>query len=107
MRKLVLVIGLCIGLSAAGNFLVNHNFEEALSVGWQSYLTSATYDSVMRGTGYEPDPDYEAYLTKSFGGYAKLWQAIDIMTVDSFSFSIKAKLPNLSFAFLFILKTNQ
>lgn len=92
MRRLTLVIGLCMGLAAAGNFLTNGNFEDDLSVGWQSYLSSTIYDTVMRGTDYEPDPDYEAYLFKSYGGYAELWQTIDITTVDSFAFSMKTKL---------------
>jgi hypothetical protein len=83
------VLGL--GLATAGNFLSNPGFEEDLAVGWQSYIVS-TSDTIKRGTGYEPDPDYEAYVYKYSGGYTKLWQTLDISSVDSFSFSIKAKL---------------
>lgn len=91
MRKIAILIALGLGLATAGNFLSNPGFEEDLAIGWQSYVPTL-YDTITRGTGYEPDPDYEAYVYKYSGGYTKLWQTIDINSVDSFSFSIKAKL---------------
>jgi len=95
MRKLVLALFfVAISISTAGNFLVNGNFEQALTVGWTSYMADPTYgyDSIIRGTGYENDPDNEAYTLSTFGYVTRLYQTVDIPSTDNFTFAIKARI---------------
>jgi hypothetical protein len=71
--------------------MVNGDFEQALTVGW----TQAMYGggtTIIRGTTYDPDPDYEAYVYKATGttGYAQLLQIANIPTCNTdLSFSAK------------------
>ncbi len=98
MRKYLLVtLILPAALVFAGNFLTNGNFENDLSVGWTSYMAGATYgyDTIVRGTGYEPDADYEVYTLSTFGYVTRLYQTVDITTTSDFNFSIKAKVIGL------------
>jgi len=76
---LVLFIGVCL----ASNFVVNGNFELPLTNGWTQYISNG-YGGITRGTGYHPDPDYEAYVYRQGsgglgGGYERLYQTIDIV----------------------------
>ena len=75
----VLFIGVCL----ASNFVVNGNFELPLTNGWTQYISNG-YGGITRGTGYHPDPDYEAYVYRQGsgglgGGYERLYQTIDIV----------------------------
>ncbi len=95
MRKYLLVtLILPAVLVFAGNFLTNGNFENDLSVGWTSYMADPTYgyDTIARGTGYEPDADYEVYTLSTFGYLTQLYQTVDIPSTDNFTFSIKSKI---------------
>lgn len=95
MRKLVLILFFAlVSLASAGNFLVNGNFEQALTVGWTSYMGDPTYgyDTISRGTTYENDPDYEAFTLSTFGYVTRLYQTVDIPSTDNFTFAIKAKI---------------
>jgi hypothetical protein len=66
----------------AGNFVVNGDFEDPLSTGWSQRI-NGTNGTITRGTGYDPDPDYEAYVRKvSPSGNAELYQIFDVQTMD-------------------------
>jgi len=85
-----LILFVLASICSASVLLTNGDFEQPLSNGWQ--LTEGGYYSVVgRATTYDPDPDYEACATDSFGSYAKLWQTVDIPTTD-LQFSVNAKL---------------
>lgn len=95
MRKLVFALFfIAISIGTAGNFLVNSNFEQDLSIGWTSYMGDPTYgyDTIIRGTGYEPDGDYEVYTLSQLGYVTRLYQTVDIPSTDNFTFAIKAKI---------------
>lgn len=91
MKKYVIIALVFVGLIFADNLLINGDFELDLTTGW----TKSSYggnDTITRGTIYEPDPDYEAYVFKGYGsGYALLSQTIDAPSTD-LDFSIKAKI---------------
>ncbi|MCX7995454.1 MAG: hypothetical protein N3A65_06770 [candidate division WOR-3 bacterium] len=90
--RLFITTFLMVGLMSAGNWLINGDFEEALSTGWTS-TQSGSYIFIDRATTYETDPDYEVRVEKGAGnGYARLSQTIDITTPSEFTFSAKAKL---------------
>jgi len=95
MRKLVFMLFVAaISIGTAGNFLVNGNFEQDLTVGWTSYMADPTYgyDTIVRGTGFDPDADYEAYTLSTFGYVTRLTQTVDIPSTDNFTFAIKTKI---------------
>jgi hypothetical protein len=80
-----------VSLCTASNYVINGDFEQALTTGW----TQTTYGSgayIGRSTTYHPDADYEVYVYKPDGsGYARLYQVVDIPTVN-LDFSVSAKL---------------
>ena len=88
-----LILMVIIGLCSASNFITNGDFETVLTEGWmqQQY---GYYITITRGTRYEPDPDYEVFLSKGTGtGYAMLYQIAEIPTLNldiSFSARLKA-----------------
>jgi hypothetical protein len=91
MKKLALVLALVTGLGMASTLLTNGDFEKDLTDGWQIFQYS-TFDTINRGTGYDPDPDYELYVLRNYGnGYCKVWQTVDIPTTD-LAFSVQTKL---------------
>ena len=88
MHKYVILFVL-VSLSSASVLLINGDFELPLTNGWQQ-IEGGSYSVVDRATTYDPDPDYEACATDSFGAYAKCWQTVDIPTTD-LEFSVYAK----------------
>jgi hypothetical protein len=73
--------------------LTNGNFEQDLTAGWTK-VSAWAYDSISRGTSYEPDADYEVLVLKDSiycGGMTKLYQTVDIPTTN-LAFSVKAKI---------------
>jgi hypothetical protein len=92
-KEAIILFFLAAGLASAGNFLVNGAFEQDLSVGWTSYMADPTYgyDSIIRGTGYDPDADYEVFTMSTFSYLTKLSQIVDIPSTANFTFAIKAK----------------
>lgn len=86
-----LTVFLIIGICSAGTFLANGDFEQDLTVGWFEKLNGLNI-TINRGTGYDQDPDYEAYVYKGTGGgYAKLYQVATVPITD-LEFSANAKL---------------
>jgi hypothetical protein len=79
-----------IGLASASTLLTNGDFEQEFSVGWQN-SAPGYYDSLIRGSTYQPDPDMEAYMFHAYGGYFKLSQTVDIPATD-LQFSIDASM---------------
>jgi hypothetical protein len=80
----------CSVLLFAGEYVVNGEFEEPLTTGWTQKTQGSNY-TITRGTGYDPDPDYEAYVYKGTpDGYAELYQIFGIFTTDmEFSANLK------------------
>jgi hypothetical protein len=70
--------------------VVNGEFEDPLSTGWSQKMSGSNI-TITRGTGYDNDPDYEAYVKKgSYSGHAELYQIFDIMTTEmEFSANLK------------------
>jgi hypothetical protein len=63
MRKLVLIPVLLLAAVAFGQeLLTNGDFEQDLTVGWTHIDSGSGTHEVARDVGYEPDPDYEAYV---------------------------------------------
>lgn len=86
-----LILVLLIGICGATNYITNGDFEQEFTNGWlQSIYGTAV--TITRGTGYDPDPDYEAYLYKGTGtsGHAMLYQTVDIPTIH-IDFSVQLK----------------
>lgn len=91
MKKCLVITLVFAGFIFADNMLVNGDFELDLTTGWVESSAGA-YDTITRGTMYEPDPDYEAYVFKGYGsGFARLAQVINAPSTD-LDFSIKAKI---------------
>ncbi len=84
-----------VSLAVAANYVVNGDFEQALTTGWTEYSPSS-YGYFTRGTTYDPDPDYEAYgyryaTAGQGGGYDKLYQTFDL-PITNLDFSANVKL---------------
>jgi hypothetical protein len=63
MRKFVLIPVLLLAAVAFGQeLLVNGDFEQDLAVGWTRIDSGTVTHDAARDAGYEPDPDYEAYV---------------------------------------------
>jgi hypothetical protein len=89
LRYLTLL--LFIAFSSASVLVVNGDFEEALSEGWTEISSGAGVMQILRGTAYDPDPDYEVYLHKGDGtGYCEVTQLAYIPHSD-LEFSVNAK----------------
>jgi hypothetical protein len=82
MMRWLIVILVTINLALATDLMVNGNFEQDLSVGWQeSYLGSGYV--INRTTTLQPDPDYEVEVFKNnSNGYVVLQQTVDIPGTD-------------------------
>ncbi len=90
--RIFLATIIAIGFASAGNWLINGDFEQDLSMGWTT-TQGGSYIYIDRATTYETDPDYELRAEKGAGsGFANVSQTIDITTPSEFNFSIKAKL---------------
>ncbi len=93
MRKVLLLLPLALIIGFSQGLITNGTFEQDLSVGWTSYMADPTYgyDTIIRGTDYEPDVDYEAYTLSTFGYVTRLYQTVDIPSTNC-AFSTKAKI---------------
>jgi hypothetical protein len=80
MRKLVLISVLLLAAFAFGQeLLVNGDFEQDLAVGWTRIDSGTVTHEVARDVGYEPDPDYEAYVyTYDNPGSTILIQTVEV-----------------------------
>jgi hypothetical protein len=82
---------LLITFGNASVLVVNGDFEDPLSEGWTEIMAGAGVMQITRGTGYDPDPDYELYSYKGDGtGYTELSQIMYIPHTD-LEFSVNAK----------------
>jgi len=80
-----------VAFGSASVLVVNGDFEQPFTEGWSETTSGAGVMEIMRGTGYDPDPDYEAYLHKGDGtGYTEIRQIAYIPTTD-LEFSVNAK----------------
>lgn len=82
---------LLVAFGTASVLIVNGDFEQPLAEGWSETMSGAGVMEITRGTGYNPDPDYEVYVHKGDGtGYTELRQLAHIPTTD-LEFSVNAK----------------
>ncbi len=93
MRKVLLLLPLALVAVFSQGLITNGTFEQDLSVGWISYMADPTYgyDTIIRGTEYEPDADYEVYTLSQFGYVTRLYQTVNIPSTNC-AFSAKAKI---------------
>ncbi len=81
--RLLLLIPILFGLVLGQNLLENGDFEQPLSVGWTQTQGGVGTHTIDRGTGHQPDPDYEAYVKQYDGeGWTKLSQVVDVAGPD-------------------------
>ncbi len=77
--RLLILLPLLFGFTAAQNLLVNGDFEQELSVGWTAGKDGNGTHTIERQTTPQPDPDYEAYLKQESGeGWVRLRQVVDV-----------------------------
>lgn len=77
--KWLLTIALIIGCAAGQELLVNGDFEQELTVGWTYTDSGAGTHQALRGTEYQPDPDYESWVYQYDNpGWTKLSQRVDV-----------------------------
>lgn len=95
MRLVLLTVAcaclIAIPLAASAlDIVVNGDFEAELTEGWEQ-STAGDGATILRGTSYDPDPDYEVYLRKITGtGHAKISQGVSIpSTAVEFSANLK------------------
>jgi hypothetical protein len=91
MKKYLIVMLMLVSIVFADNLLVNGDFEQTLSVGWQQTTLGIPF-IIDRATHYDGDPDYEALVLKSSSnGFASLHQIVALLSTDII-FSCNAKL---------------
>jgi len=80
MRRYVLLLPLVILATSFGQeLLVNGDFEQPLDVGWAQDTGGYGYRTVVRDTGYQPDPDFEVCDSQYSGsGWTRLSQTVDV-----------------------------
>jgi hypothetical protein len=72
--------------------LVNGNFEQELSVGWNQFIEyQYSSDTIDRAVNLDSDTDYEARIKKHDASCAKLDQTVNI-TSTNMQFSVRANL---------------
>ncbi|MEO0079226.1 MAG: hypothetical protein ABIK44_00915 [candidate division WOR-3 bacterium] len=77
--KFLLIPTLALSLSLGQELLVNGDFEQELSVGWTYTDSGSGTHLAQRGTEYQPDPDYEAYVYQYDNpGWTRLSQRVDV-----------------------------
>ncbi|MEO0078683.1 MAG: hypothetical protein ABIK86_06780, partial [candidate division WOR-3 bacterium] len=83
MFRLLSVMLLVFGPALGQNMITNGDFEQDLSVGWTQNPVGAGTHTFDRGTGYHPDPDYEAYLQQYSGaGSTALDQMVSVTNLN-------------------------
>ncbi len=88
---ILVLLWLCVPVARADNLVINPGFESAFLPDWVQSSNGYSY-TIERGTGFEPDPDYEAHVIKNTGtGWARLSQTVWIPETQV-EFSVRAKL---------------
>ncbi|MBN2362915.1 hypothetical protein JXL83_02160 [candidate division WOR-3 bacterium] len=84
-----ILFSLLIGSNSA-HYMINGNFEQDLSLGWEQFI-NAWGAEIIRGTNFDPDPDFEVKVIKpTGGGHVILGQIAFVPTTDIvFSADIK------------------
>jgi len=97
MRKIMvmaLYAGVCCTIAFGAELLINGNFEEPYTVGWDSLLGKYQHSFEWK-TSCDPDVDYEIYhinYAEGFSASAYLYQNVDVtkFKLDNITFSAKA-----------------
>ena len=87
MQRILLVSALfsmLAGPGAAGEFLVNGDFEQALDVGWTDTVENEAglFAFERADTFGQPTPGFAAKVHKELARYASLRQTVDVPNVD-------------------------
>ncbi len=78
-KKCLIFIPLAVSLVFGQELLINGNFEQELPVGWTYTDSGYGTHRALRGTEYQPDPDYEAWVYQYDNpGWTKLSQIVDV-----------------------------
>ncbi len=78
-KLLILFLPIVLGISAGQELLTNGDFEQELSVGWSYADSGYGTHQALRGTGYDPDPDYEAWVYQYDNpGWTRLSQTVNV-----------------------------
>jgi hypothetical protein len=77
-RCLLCLLGLAIGLAVGQELVQNGGFEDSLDCWTIEYLSPYGTWEVSAGPGHHPDPDYECYVSKDYGTYARARQTVDV-----------------------------
>ena len=98
MQKILLVSAFILALAgpaAAGELLVNGDFEQPLDVGWidTAKVEVGTFLFERADTFGQPTPGYAAKAYKMLARYASLYQTVDVADVDlTLSFDARLKI---------------
>jgi len=81
--RVLLCLVLALGLAVAQNTVVNGDFEQELTVGWNQEQSGSGTVTFGRDVSYHPDPDYEAMGYLYAGpGWLALRQVVDVTTLS-------------------------
>ena len=80
MRKLIIFLfSAFLPFVFAQELLINGDFEQELTVGWNQLINGSGTHFMNRDVSYQPDPDYEAYAYQwDNPGWARLSQIVDV-----------------------------
>jgi hypothetical protein len=98
VQKILLVSALFLmlaGPAAAGELLVNGDFEQPLDVGWSetTKVEVGTFSFERSDTFAQPSPGFAAKVYKMLARYASLYQTVDVPDVDlALSFDARLKI---------------
>jgi len=82
MKKTLILLCMAIGILSAQGLIVNGDFEQNLSVGWQQASNNPTFQ-IYRYTYFDPDPDYEVFVYKyNSDGYISLFQSVNVANTN-------------------------
>jgi len=79
LKNLLIFLTVTFSLSLSQELLLNGNFEQDLSIGWTRTDSGYGTHQVLRGTEYQPDPDYEAWVYQYDNpGWTRLSQRVEV-----------------------------
>jgi hypothetical protein len=79
LKSLLLIPFLALGLAFSQELLINGDFEQELAVGWTRTDSGYGTHQVLRGTEYQPDPDFEAWVYQYDNpGWTRLSQLVPV-----------------------------
>uniref|UniRef100_A0A7V3PT94 DNRLRE domain-containing protein n=1 Tax=candidate division WOR-3 bacterium TaxID=2052148 RepID=A0A7V3PT94_UNCW3 len=79
LKYLLSLVLITVLLGFSQELLLNGNFEQELSIGWTQTDSGSGTHQVQRGTEYQPDPDFEAWVYQYDNpGWTRLSQLVPV-----------------------------